>query len=301
MDATRLTYDQPLYEAVNVYRIGETLVDGAHPANREELAADLTDGPLAGIERVVLTHPHVDHVGASLTLESVADLPHVVPDGVPEILADYNGYLERVHEEIRERTPGFPAGTADWIIDSYFPTGAYTESAIRIDRTLRDGDHVDVGPYECTVLETPGHVREHVVLWHEPTGTALSADLVSPNGHFLYGPLSADIHAYRDSLERLARLEPDRLLPGHGPPMDDPLARIEDALAKADRAESGIREAVTAAGEIRAQALARDVFEATDESVGFLTFVVCGYLEDLARHEQLSVEFRDDGVYAVAP
>jgi glyoxylase-like metal-dependent hydrolase (beta-lactamase superfamily II) len=300
MDAERLECQQPLYGTVNVYRIEDTLVDTGHvaPVSRERVAEALDGGPLAGVERVVLTHPHIDHVGGSQTIPALADLPHVVPAGVPAILHGFDGYLERARGEMRERGAGLP-GDFGAVEDAYFPRGEYAADTIEIERVVGDGDTVRLGGEACEALHTPGHSAQHLAFWHADSGTLFSADLVSTNGHFMYGPLHGDVGAYLDSLERLRGYDADRLVPGHGPVMTDPTARIDDAIEKAESSLAGIERAVAAADEpVPARRLARDVFGATDATVGFLTFVVCEYLDHLADGGAVAVSYREDGAFA---
>jgi glyoxylase-like metal-dependent hydrolase (beta-lactamase superfamily II) len=245
-----------------------------------------------------LTHPHIDHVGGSQTVPELAGRPHVVFEGVPSILADFTAYLERARAEMRDRSAGLP-GDPSLVEDSYFPLADYAEDDIDIARVVGDGDTVRLGDVECEVVHTPGHSKQHMALWHAESGTMLSADLVSTNGHFMYGPLHADVGAYAESLERLRTFDADRLVPGHGPVMPDPTARIDDALSKTRESIAGIERAVAAAdGPVAAARLARDVFGAGDATVGFLTFVVCEYLEHLDDEDELTVSYREDGVYA---
>jgi glyoxylase-like metal-dependent hydrolase (beta-lactamase superfamily II) len=300
MEYDRRELTQPLYGTVNVYRVGDTLVDTGHVdgASRRAVADALDGGPLDGVERVVVTHPHIDHVGGSQTLPELAALPHVVFEGVPSILAEYRSYLERVHAELRERSTGL-TGDRTAIDESYFPLDDYAEDDIEIARVVGEGETVRLGEYECTVVHTPGHSAQHMALWHADSGTMFSADIVSTSGHFMYGPLHGDVHASVDSLERLRSYDPARLVPGHGPVIDEPAARIDDALEKAREALTGIDTAVaTADGPVRATRLAREVFGATDANVGFLTLVVCEYLAALADDGELTVSSREDGVYA---
>jgi hydroxyacylglutathione hydrolase len=138
-----------------------------------------------------------------------------------------------------------------------------------------------------------------MALLHADSGTVFSGDILAPNGHFMHGPLTSDIGAYRESLRRLRGLDADRLAPGHGDIIDTPRESIDDALAKADRVERDIEAAVAAAtGPTSAQTLAREVLQASDANVAFLTFVVCAYLDHLEREGVVSVTMRDDGVYA---
>lgn len=299
MEVSRHEVPQPTFGTVNVYRVGGTLVDTGHtaPACREAVESVLADAP--PIERVVLTHPHPDHAGGSQTLSELAGVPHTVFTGAPEILREFDAYLARVHEELYRLGAGFDDAAVAAVAETYFARGEYAEKAIRIDRVVTDGDTVRVGEHDCEVLHTPGHADEHMALYHADSGTVLSGDVLAPNGHFMFGPLTADIGAYRESLRRLRDLNPDLLAPGHGPLVENPVERINDALDKADRAEREIRETVVRAAEpVSATELAREVFDAAEASVAFLTFVACAYLCYLERAGDLSVDMRADGVYA---
>lgn len=300
MEFDRYDLYQPLYGTVNVYRVGDTLVDTGHtaPASHEELRSVLSGRE--PIDRVVLTHPHPDHVGGSLTRPELAETPHVVFEGVPDILADYDGYLTRIHEELQEVGAALDDAEVDTVAEMYFGRGDYIGS-IAVDRVVSDGDTVTVGPYDCQVVHTPGHNREHMALWHPDSGTILAGDLLSENGHFMFGPLSADIDAFRLSLRRIRDLDPDLLAPGHGPLITRPRERLEDALQKADRAYRQIREYVERAdGPVNARTLARDVFGAEGAGAAFLTYVVSAYLESLAERNIVTLTQSTDGVFARA-
>jgi glyoxylase-like metal-dependent hydrolase (beta-lactamase superfamily II) len=298
MEFERHTFDHA-FGSVNVYRVGDTLVDTGHvmDSSREAIAAALDDGPLAGVDRVVLTHPHTDHVGGSQTVPELAALPHTVYEGVPEVLTDFSGYHAAARAQLRRRSRGLDVhGGYD---ASYFPDGDYAEDDIDVASVVSDGETVRLGPYECEAVFTPGHSAAHMALWHADSTTLFSADLVSRNGHFMHGPLDADIGTYRDSLRRIRQLDADRLVPGHGPPMDDPRARIDDALEKSDAAADGLRAAVEAAGgPVPASDLAREVFGATDATVGFLLLVACDYLEYLDAEGDVDYEIGEEGPVA---
>ena len=97
---------------------------------------------------------------------------------------------------------------------------------------LADGQELETAEGPLTVVHTPGHSPDHVVLWHEASRTAFTGDLlvrgstvVIPASH---GGVLAD---YLRSLARLAALGPRRALPAHGPVIDDPQAVIDTYLA----------------------------------------------------------------------
>jgi len=293
MDYQRIDLVHPNYGGVNAYRVGETLIDTGHvcSGSRQRLRTAL-DGPLADIERVVLTHPHIDHVGGSLTVDGVSELPHVVYEGADDILREYTEYLETARSEMAAFSAGLTDGEPE-PDDRYFPLDIeYATDVLAFDRVVGDGDTVQVGPYECDVVYTPGHSHQHMSLYHEPSGVMLSGDIVSTNGHFMYGPVHWNIGEYKAGLERVRECDPDLLLPGHGDPMENPAERVADALAKAERTEQAILDAVEREGALASHELAVEALNATPETTPFLANVASVYAIYLAEQGTLSVERR---------
>lgn len=297
MEYERFEFAQPLYGGVNLLRVGDTLVDTGHvaPVCRGAVREAMDDG-LGGVDRVVITHPHVDHVGGSETLRELADLPHVVPEGVPDVLHDYRGYLRAARADMTRLLSGFDDHEAS-DFDRYFPLDVdYLEDAVRIDRVVGDGDAVGLGEFACEVVHTPGHSAQHVALWHEPSGTLLSGDLVSPNGHFQYGPLYGDVGDYKASLRRVRDLDPDVLVPMHGPPVEDARERVEDCLAKARATERKLLAWVDERAPFYAREFAAGALGADGPVRPFLTLVTYEYARHLEAGGDLSVDVTGEGI-----
>ena len=112
---------------------------------------------------------------------------------------------------------------------------------------LADGDRITTGEGVLEVVHTPGHAPDHVVLWHEETRTVFGADLMQL-GNTVAIPASSggDLAAYLQSLRRVAALKPSRVLPAHGPVIDDPLALIEQYLAHRHHREVQVLSALEA-------------------------------------------------------
>ena len=295
MEYERHELTQPLYGGVNVLRIGDTLVDTGHvaPVSREFLREAL-DGPLERVRRVVHTHPHIDHVGGSQTLPEVADLPHLVPAGSVEILYDYSGYLRRAREEMTRILAGFDESARTW--EEFFPDIEYAEERIDVTRELRDGDALTLGDVELEVVSTPGHADPHLAFWHDESGTLLSGDLVDPDGRFQYGPLLGDVGEYKASLRRIERLDPEVVVPMHGPPMSDPQRRIEDALADAERTEERLLRFLEERGPFYAREFVADELGVTGARAPFLTLVIYEYCRHLQDRGELEMAVTDDGL-----
>lgn len=299
MEYERVELVQPHYGSVNVFRVGDTLVDTGHVCTEslDLLRGELDGGRLAGVERVVLTHPHIDHVGGSMAVSEVTRLPHVVYKGADELLATYTDYLVEARREMADFSSGLLPDDADEDArsgdDRYFPLDVeYAEDAVAVERVVGPDDTVRVGEYECEVVHTPGHSQQHMALYHAPSGVMLSGDIVSTNGYFMYGPVHWDVEAYETGLRRIRERDPSLLLPGHGDPMDDPVARVDDALAKTRQVTDAVRTAVEEHGELAAHELAVEALGAGEATVDFLTNVASAYAIHLADRGELAVEYR---------
>lgn len=293
MEYQRIELVQPRYGSVNAYRVGDTLVDTGHVCadSRERLLAALDDS-LAWIERVILTHPHMDHVGGSLTVDDLTQLPHVCYEGADDIVHEFPEYVAAAREEAATLSSGLVDGepTPD---ERYFPLDIeYATDEISFERVVGVGDILQIGSYDCEVIHTPGHSHQHMSLYHEPTGVMLSGDIVSTNGHFMYGPLHWDVGEYKTGLRRIRECDPDLLLPGHGDPMTNPVERVADTLAKTEQTEQAVLDAIDREGTLASHELAIEALGATENTVPFLANVASVYAIHLANQGKVRVERR---------
>lgn len=94
-----------------------------------------------------------------------------------------------------------------------------------VDRLLRDGSIF--GPLE--VVATPGHAPDHLAF---VAGTAaLTGDAVLGQGSVFIAPDPGAMTRYLEALTELRRRELSVLLPGHGPPVDDPTGKLDEYVA----------------------------------------------------------------------
>ncbi len=83
------------------------------------------------------------------------------------------------------------------------------------------------GPLEP--VPTPGHAPDHYAF---VTGrAALTGDAVLGEGSVFIAPDPGALAGYLDALRALRSRELDVLLPGHGPPVDDPAAKLDEYIA----------------------------------------------------------------------
>lgn len=97
-------------------------------------------------------------------------------------------------------------------------------------RAPDDGAVLPVEGVTLRVDHLPGHTSDDVVL-RTGDGTALCGDLVLGEGTSVIAWPDGDLDRYLSSLHRLRSLAPDRLLPGHGAPIDDVRTRLDDLIA----------------------------------------------------------------------
>ncbi len=113
-------------------------------------------------------------------------------------------------------------------------------------RELREGDSFElVGPNgisEWKVLETPGHCPGQICLVGDPG--IVSADNCTMVGTILVPSGDGDMGDYIDGLERLRKLHPHTLFPGHGPLIPNPERILTDYINHRRERHSRVLEAV---------------------------------------------------------
>ncbi len=146
------------------------------------------------LEKILLTHGHLDHAGATAELARRFALP---VEGPEEGDRFWIGQMPQ-----QARMFGFANG------ESFEPT-----------RWLRDGDTVTVGDETLQVLHCPGHTPGHVVFVHEAGRFAIVGDVLFAGSigrtDFPRGNHEQLLRSIRDKLFPLG--DDIVFLPGHGP------------------------------------------------------------------------------------
>jgi glyoxylase-like metal-dependent hydrolase (beta-lactamase superfamily II) len=127
--------------------------------------------------------------------------------------------------------------------------------------TLIEGQAVIAGDETLVVLHTPGHSPDHIAFWHEASRTVFTGDLVVLGSSvMIHWSRGGDLAQYLASLERLLALEPSRLLPAHGPAIDDPQAILTGYLAHRRQREAQVLDALRA-GHTTVEAIAESIYD----------------------------------------
>jgi glyoxylase-like metal-dependent hydrolase (beta-lactamase superfamily II) len=235
-----------------------TLVDTG-PRTSKTLAG-LEDGlaslgyRLADLDRIVVTHAHVDHFGLAgdLVVASGAEVwSH--PWDVPSLEAYERDREERVafYEALLRQAavPGKVMEAVGWVTQAMERYG----QAVAVAGTLEEGDRLRLAGRDWRVLHTPGHARGLICLYEAEGRTLLSSDHLladissnpvvepRPPGH---QERLRSLVLYRDSLRRVAKMQIDRALPSHGPAIEDVAGLVEQRLAFHEQRMERVREAL---------------------------------------------------------
>ena len=109
------------------------------------------------------------------------------------------------------------------------------------------GESIAAGDETLAAIHTPGHAPDHFAFWHEASRTLFCGDLaVKGTTVFIPSESRGDLADYLASLERVITLQPARLLPAHGPVIDDPRTLLRGYIEHRHERE---RQILAALGE----------------------------------------------------
>jgi glyoxylase-like metal-dependent hydrolase (beta-lactamase superfamily II) len=181
------------------------LIDAGCGLEPELIEANLRDDGFdpARIGALVLTHAHADHAGGARVWKERTGCQIVAPEGLRSELqgtVDVSAVLETAKQ----------AGI--------YPMD-YTFPKVQVDVGVRDGDVLAFGDCRLHALEVAGHTTYHTCYWIELDGRRVlfSGDAVFYSGSvLLLNVPGCSLDDYRRDIGKLAGLEIDALLPGHG-------------------------------------------------------------------------------------
>lgn len=204
---------------VNAYllRAGKRfiLIDTGMPMQWRKLEAELLrTGALPGkLALVVITHGDIDHAGNCAKLQKHYRVQIAIHPG------------DREQVELGEqliRTPGTLVGRVlrgMWKIAAVFrKRGAFPAvETFTPDILLSDGQSLAEYGSDARILHTPGHTKGSIVLL-TGDGQLFAGDTISNTFGSHAAPYIQDRRELRESIDKIKRLEPHTVYPGHGKP-----------------------------------------------------------------------------------
>jgi glyoxylase-like metal-dependent hydrolase (beta-lactamase superfamily II) len=159
------------------------------------------------IDIVILSHEHLDHIGAAYHFNgrhTIIAAHRLAANKI--MLRDDFSMLRKMFNE-----PNVP---------------------INVDIWLEEGNLIDLGNFRLNVMYTPGHTSACISLFDQDQGLLFAADTLMPGGVMggVFG--SGSISDYIQSLERLKGLNSKILLSGHGRLSDTPQDDVRIAIQR---------------------------------------------------------------------
>jgi glyoxylase-like metal-dependent hydrolase (beta-lactamase superfamily II) len=181
------------------------------------VTAQLTKLPIA----VLNSHTHFDHVGGNAEFSQILDED-----------TSFTRANEKGESNVYSRDALAPGR-----ICGRLPRGVqattYSIRPFHVSRRVKDGERIELGDRELTVIFTPGHTPDSLCLLDRKHRLLFTGDTFYPGPIYLFTP-ETDFDAYARSVALLARLTPklELLLPAHNVPVASPdfLPRLKNAV-----------------------------------------------------------------------
>jgi glyoxylase-like metal-dependent hydrolase (beta-lactamase superfamily II) len=186
------------------------------------------------VRRVVITHFHSDHIGASASLVALTGAEEVVQGMEDRASAEHS--FGRRGEELESseylRGAGMPEHLIEAWLGSSFVTGTELAAPTRL---VEEGDHVEIAGVPFRVLVLRGHADGHIVLHDERDGRLLGGDVllqrITPNVGSWEHSRPDPLGDYLETLGRLEQLAPRVIYPGHRDLLENAAERAAETRA----------------------------------------------------------------------
>jgi glyoxylase-like metal-dependent hydrolase (beta-lactamase superfamily II) len=233
---------------VNCYLIEDdplTLVDTGPNSGKslDELDHQLADlgRSIADIELVVLTHQHIDHLGLVEIIVDRSGADVAAIDVVVPFVENFGDDIEADDKfaaslMLRHGIPEDVVVALRSVSRSFRAWGAKA----KVTRPLHDGEQLKLRDRSLEVQHRPGHSPSDTVFWDADRQILICADhLIAhiSSNPLISRPLDGSderphaLMIYIESLRKTSELPARILLPGHGDPITDHRALIDERFA----------------------------------------------------------------------
>lgn len=273
------------------------------PASWAALQAGLAEHGLApaDIQRLVITHPHVDHFGQAANIAAlsggqvwVADLGYewlVDPKRLFGLRADYYRDHFLIQAGLPEEMSQLVLAYFAQVADSIPPVP--TESV----QMFQVGDWLEMGGVRWQVLHMPGHASHQTCFYQPESRQFLSADMLLPKTPtpiverpLANQPRQPALPLFMDSLTRCEQLDIDTVYPGHGEPFQNHRQLIQKQRRRIQQRKAETFELIQQ-GHYTAFALMNDMYAHYPPTFRFAgLWMLIGYLDLLLAEDAIVVK-----------
>lgn len=202
-------------------RTGAVVVDSGYGSHVPQTLA-LLERTLAGkkLARLVNTHCHSDHMGGNAAIQKRFECRTSIPEGEAPLIDDWDeqALILAIADQRAER--------------------------FRYDDTFRDGDTLQMGGLDWQVIAAPGHDTYAVMFYSPESRVLISGDALWENGFGVVFPQlfgrDTALAETRATLDAIAQLEVNIVIPGHGRPFGEVGAALERAFYRLEGYEEDI-------------------------------------------------------------
>jgi glyoxylase-like metal-dependent hydrolase (beta-lactamase superfamily II) len=242
---------------VNCYLIEDeplTLVDTGPNSGKalDELTTQLgaRGHSIADLELIVITHQHIDHLGLVEIVAGHSGAEVAALGIAAGRLANFDEDAEAddrfaVELMLRSGIPEEVTAALRSVSRSFHGWGSHVE----VSRPLADGEEMAFRDRTLRALHRPGHSPSDTVFWDEERKILLAADHLLP--HISSNPLisrpldgssqrTQALATYIESMRRTREMPAEIVLPGHGEPVVEHVALIDERLANTERRKEKI-------------------------------------------------------------
>jgi glyoxylase-like metal-dependent hydrolase (beta-lactamase superfamily II) len=258
------------------------------------------------LERIVVTHQHIDHIGLLDILAKRSGAEVCALDLLAPWLASYKQEMEEndsFSAEIMLRN-GIPQDVV-YALRAVSASFRAWGAPAHVTRPLAEGEQLEFASRRWRVLHRPGHSPSDTVFWDEASGELFGGDHlikhISSNP-LISRPLRGEsderpraLMIYMDSLRATREMELEVVYAGHGEPVEDHRKLIDERMTMHERRASKLH-ALIAERPRNAYELAQEMWGNVAVTQAFLTLSeVLGHV-DVLIDEGRAREHEADGV-----